>query len=399
MRVRSDRVRVEAPPAVSERSSGVRHFLVMEILERAQAMEARGHDVIHLEVGEPDFPTPPSAVDAGVAALREGRTHYTHSLGVEQLREAIAAGFARDYRVDVSPDRIVVTVGSSAALLLAFAVLLDPGDEILVTDPGYACYPNIARTLGAGTVPVPVGPETGFVYDPSDAKRAVTRSTRAIVVNSPSNPMGVLTGPAVMAELAGLGLPLVSDEIYHGLVYKGEAHTALEYDPDAFVVGGFSKRYAMTGWRLGYVVVPHTHLRQVQAIQQNVFISASDFGQRAAVAAIAASDDVEAMRLRFDERRRFLVDALPGIGLDVPVEPDGAFYVFADARPFTDDSLAFAFELLEHTGVAVTPGIDFGARGEGYIRFSYATSLERIREGVRRLGEYLRTRSRPARTT
>lgn len=380
------------PSHPSARSKGVRHFLVMEILERAQALEATGADIVHLEVGEPDFPTPRAAVEKGIESLRAGRTHYTHSLGISPLREAVARSYQKEYGVDVSPERVVVTTGSSGALLLAFAVLLDPGDELIVSNPGYSCYPNIARTLGCEPAAVPVDPGTGFAYDPERVAASVTRRTKAVVVNSPANPTGVVTPPETLKALATLDVPLVSDEIYHGLVYEGTAHTMLEFDPNAFVVGGFSKRYAMTGWRLGYVIVPRAYLRPIQALQQNVFISPSDFGQWAALAALDAHEEVEAMRCEFDERRRFLLEALPLIGLDVPVRPQGAFYVFADARRYTNDSASFAVELLERASVAVTPGIDFGARGEGFLRFSYATALDRIREGVERLGSYLSSR-------
>jgi aspartate/methionine/tyrosine aminotransferase len=212
------------------------------------------------------------------------------------------------------------------------------------------------------------------------------------MVNSPSNPTGTITPPEVLRELADLAPALVSDEIYQGLVYEGDAPSALRLDPEAFVVSGFSKRYAMTGWRLGYLVVPTTYVRVVQALQQNLFISASDFGQRAAQAALDATDDLAAMRREFDERRRFLLEALPAIGIGVPVRPQGAFYVFCDVRRYTSDSMAFALELLEGAGVAVTPGIDFGQRGEGWIRLSYATSIERLREGVKRLGEFIAAR-------
>lgn len=364
----------------------------MEILERAQALEERGEDVVHLEVGEPDFDTPRAAAEAGISAIREGRTHYTHSLGYRPLREAVARRTSRDSGVEIDPERIVITMGSSAALLLAFAVLADPGEEVLVGDPGYPCYPNIAKGLGISPVSVPSLPERDFVPDPADVRRAATGATRALVLNSPANPTGAVIPRDALAELAALDLPLVSDEIYRGLVYEGEAVSALEVDPDAFVVGGFSKRYAMTGWRLGYLVVPEPFLRATQALQQNLFVSPPDFGQHAALAALDATDAVEDMRRRFDERRRFLVDALPDIGLPPAARPRGAFYVFSDASRYTEDSMAFALELLEQTGVAVAPGVDFGARGEGFLRFSYAASLERLEEGVRRLGSYLEGR-------
>ncbi len=376
----------------SRRALGVGHFLVMEILERAQALEDRGEDVVHLEVGEPDFDTPESAAEAGISAIRRGRTHYTHSLGYRPLREAIARRTTETYGVEIDPERVVVTMGSSAALLLAFAVLADPGDEVIVGDPGYPCYGNIAKGLGIESVPVPLRPENDFVPDAAEVRARIGDRTRAIVLNSPANPTGAVIPRGVLAELAELGPPVVSDEIYHGLVYEGEAPSALEVRPDAFVVGGFSKRYAMTGWRLGYLIVPAGVLRQVQALAQNLFVSPPDFGQHAALAALDAGETVEGMRRRFDERRRFLTDALPRIGLPPAARPRGAFYVFCDASRYTDDSMAFALELLEQTKVAVTPGVDFGARGEGFLRFSYATSLERLEEGVRRLGSYLEGR-------
>lgn len=361
----------------------------MEILERAQALEAQGRDIVHMEVGEPDFDTPKLAVEAGVKALQAGRTHYTHSLGIEPLRRAIARSYGREHDLDISPDRVVITVGSSAALLLAFTVLLDPGDELIISDPGYACYPNIALSVGGVPVPVPVSAEAGFTYKVAEIERRVSPRTKAIVVNSPANPTGTITPAHTLEAIGELGIPVVSDEIYHGLVYEGQAQPILSIDPDAFVVSGFSKRYAMTGWRLGYLIVPPRYLRQVQALQQNLFISASDFGQWAALAALDATDEIEAMRREFDERRLFLIDALPSIGLEVPARPQGAFYMFADARRFTDDSKAFAIDLLEKAGVAVTPGIDFGSRGEGYVRLSYANSLPRLKEGIDRLGAYL----------
>lgn len=376
----------------SLRSRSVGHFLVMEILERAQALEASGEDIVHLEVGEPDLPSPSTAVEAGVSAIRSGRTHYTHSMGILELREKIAETIATDYAVEIDPQRVIVTLGSSSALMLAFAALLDPGDELLFADPGYACYPNIARALGGIPRPVRACVETGFTLDPTRVSSAISSRTKGLVVNSPSNPTGTITPPRTLEALSNLGVRVVSDEIYHGLTYEGTARSILEFDEEAFCVGGLSKRYAMTGWRLGYLICPREHVRVVQAMQQNLFVSASDFGQWAALSALDAHDEAEDMRRQFDERRRFLLDALPGVGLPVPVRPQGAFYVFADASAHTDDSMAFAIELLEGAGVAVAPGTDFGPGGAGYIRLSYATSLESLKEGIRRLERYLHER-------
>lgn len=361
----------------------------MEILERAQELESRGRDIVHLEVGEPDFDTPSGAVEEGIGSIRNGRTHYTHSMGIAELRAAVARLFADDHGVDVDPDRVLVTVGSSAALLLSMAALCDPGDEIIVPDPGYACYPNIARTLGIVPRAVPVYEVDGFTYDPDRVSNAVGPRTKAIMLNSPANPTGAVTPSSVIDALVGIGPTVVSDEIYHGLVYESVARTALRSSEEAFVVSGFSKRYAMTGWRLGYLVVPPSQLRAVQALQQNLFISASEFGQHAALAAIESRAEVAAMRLRFDERRRYVVSELNRIGLRVPVPPQGAFYAFCDARRYTDDSMAFALDILETAGVAVAPGIDFGRGGEGWIRVSYATSMGRLKLGIERLEAYL----------
>jgi aspartate/methionine/tyrosine aminotransferase len=376
----------------SARSLGVTHFLAMEVLERALELEAQGRDIVQLAIGEPDFPTPAPIVRAGTAALERGRTRYTHSLGIAPLRDAIAARFSKDYDVDLDPERVVVTVGSSSALLLVFAALLDPGDELVVTDPGYPCYPNIARAVGAVPKLVPVRPESGFAYDPDDVRRAVTPATKAIVVNSPSNPTGTLTPPDTMRALCEIGPAVVSDEIYHGLVYEGSAPSILQMDDDAFVVGGFSKRFAMTGWRLGYGIVPKPFLRHVQALQQNLFISASDFAQWAAIDALDTIDEAEQMRIEFDARRRYLLGELDRIGLPVPARPQGAFYVFADAGRYERDSLALAMDILERANVAVTPGIDFGPHGEGYLRISYTMSIERMAEGIRRLEQYFGSR-------
>lgn len=371
-------------------------FLVMEVLERAAALERQGRSVIHLEVGEPDFATPPVVVEAAQRALREGRTHYTHSLGHPELREAIAAWQHQQYGIDVSPSRVVVTMGSSGAMLLVFAALLDPGDEVLLTDPHYACYPNFVAAFDGKAVRVPVRESDGFQWDPRAATAALTPRSRALVVNSPANPTGTLTSAErlrALAESVGERVTVVSDEIYHGLVYAGRAHSMLEFRPDAVVINGFSKLFAMTGWRLGYAILPEALVRPVQKLQQNLFISPPDFPQFAAIAALRHADaDVESMRRQYDDRRRLLLGRLPRLGLSVLAEPAGAFYVFVNVRSHTDDVYRFAFELLEETGVAVTPGVDFGPGGAGYIRISYANSLERIAEAMDRLARFLARR-------
>lgn len=381
---------------IAGRGERIPPFIVMEVLERALQMEREGHDVIHMEVGEPDFDTPRCIKEAAYRAMLEGKTHYTHSQGVRELREAISEHYARKYHVEVAPDRIVVTSGSSPAMLLLFAALLDPGDEVILSNPCYACYPNIVEFVDGKPVEVPVFEEDGFQYRPREIERRLTPSSKAIIINSPSNPTGNLLEPEVMEEIASLarkGLYVVSDEIYHGLVYESREHSILEFTDHAFVINGFSKLYAMTGWRLGYLIAPPEFVRPIQKMMQNLFISANDFVQWAGIAALTeASEEVEAMVRTYDQRRRFLLPRLREIGFGVAVEPHGAFYVLANAKRFTDDSYAFAMELLRETRVAVTPGIDFGSGAEGYIRFSYANRLDRLREGMRRLEEYLSRR-------
>jgi (5-formylfuran-3-yl)methyl phosphate transaminase len=376
---------------ISRKAQEIRPFLAMDVLERAQAIEREtGVNVIHLEVGEPDFDTPPAIVDAAVRAMRDGETHYTHSLGFPELREAIAAWYYAQYHVSVSPEQIIVTSGSSPAILLGLAALLDPGDEVILSDPRYACYANFIHLCDGVSVNVPVDEAEAFQYTAAKVRPHLTARTKAIVINSPANPTGTLLAPAEMAGIAALGPLVISDEVYHGLVYEGRAHSILECTDQALVLNGFSKLFAMTGWRLGYVIAPPSLVRPMQKLQQNLFISAGAFVQRAGIAALQqAWPDVQRMVERYNQRRRVMLAGLRDIGFGVPHDPTGAFYVFADATRFGRDSQALAFDILEHARVAVAPGIDFGPHGEGYLRFSYANSLENIHEGVRRLTQYL----------
>ena len=382
---------------IAGRGERIPPFIVMEVLERAMSMAREGHDVIHMEVGEPDFDTPNCVKEAAYRAMQEGRTHYTDSRGLPELRQAISEHYYEKYHVEVDPERIVVTSGSSPAMLLLFAALLDPGDEVILSNPCYACYPNIVEFVDGKPVEVPVFEEDGFQYRPRDIEKRLNPRSKAIMVNSPSNPTGNLLEPEVLEEIAsfsGHGLYVVSDEIYHGLVYERKEHTILEFTDQAFVINGFSKLYAMTGWRLGYLIAPPQFIRPIQKMQQNLFISANAFVQWAGIAALTqAGEEVKAMVRTYDRRRRFLLPRLREIGFGVAVEPHGAFYILANAKKFTDDSYAFAMELLEKTKVATTPGIDFGSGAEGYIRFSYANHLDNLAEGVNRLEEYLSNRA------
>jgi len=377
----------------SRRSADVEPFLAVEVAERAAALERDGADVVYLAFGEPDFEAPAVVRDAMERAVKDGRTGYAHSLGILDLREAIAEHYQEAYRVRVTPDQVLVTPGTSPAMLLLFGHLLDRGDEVVISDPYYACYPNFIRYAEGVPVTVPVDEADGFQYRPDAIRERLTPRTKAVMINSPANPTGAVLSDDRLRAIAGLGPVVVSDEIYHGLTYEGPERTILEFTDHAFVLNGFSKRFAMTGYRLGWVIGPPDDIRALQKLFGNFFISTNEFVQYAGVAALReAADDARAFRTRFAERRRVMIDGLRAIGLGVGFEPAGAFYVLANARQYTNDSVGFAFEILEHTHVAVTPGAAFGPGAEGYLRFSYANSVERIREGLARLGAFLARR-------
>jgi (5-formylfuran-3-yl)methyl phosphate transaminase len=366
-------------------------FLVMEILERAQQLEAAGKHIIHLEVGEPDFDTPQRIKEACAKSLRENRPGYTHSLGLLELREAICGHYAQKYGVSVTPDRVVITSGTSPAMLLICSVLLNRGDEVILSDPHYPCYPNFLCYVGAQPRYVSVYEEDGFQYTIDHVQRALSKNTKALIVNSPSNPAGTVIAGKTLAELSSLGPCIISDEIYHGLVYGNEKeHSILEYTDHAFVINGFSKLYAMTGWRIGYLIAPPQYMRALQTLHQNFFISANSFVQRAALTALReCQKEVEEMKALYDERRKVLLDGLRALGFGIAVEPTGAFYILANAKRFGENSLKLAYDILEHAGVGCTPGIDFGKNAEGYLRFTYANSKENIKEALQRMKGYL----------
>ncbi len=364
----------------------------MEIMEAAAELEKQGHSIIHMEVGEPDFPTPACVLEAAQKALSEGHTHYTHSLGLPELRRAIADRYAADAVSPPTSEQVLVTEGTSPGMVLLFGALLEPGDEVILPNPHYPCYPNMIRFLGGRPVFVEVRPEEGFQYNVGDVKKAVTGKTRAIVINSPSNPLGSVLASERIEQLVELDIPIVSDEIYHGIVYGEKPRSLLSYTDQAFVIDGFSKRYAMTGWRLGYLVVPTSFVRPLQKLSQNFYISANDFVQFAALAALREADSMVAeMCSMYNERRKFLAPALKELGFGVPNEGEGAFYIFADIRSFGMDSRTFINRLLNEAHVAATPGSDFGSAGEGFVRFSYAISLEKIEEAVKRMRRFLQT--------
>jgi aspartate/methionine/tyrosine aminotransferase len=375
---------------IPERVDRMTSFIVMDVLEKAQEMERAGSDVIHLEVGEPDFGVPECVSEAICRAVRDGHTHYTHSLGMVELREAICEHYLKRYGVAVHPDQVVVSSGTSPAMLSMFSTLLATGDEVIISDPHYACYPNFIQFLEGRVVKVPVYEEDGFQYRPEAIRGKITERTRAILINSPGNPTGTVLSAERMAAIAALGPYCISDEIYHGLNYHGSEHTILEFTDHAFVLNGFSKIFAMTGLRLGYLIAPPRFIRPLQKLQQNFFLAPNSVAQIGGIAALREADaDVIRMRSIYDQRRRFMIDRLREIGFGIPVEPTGAFYVFANARHLSGDSYTLAYDILEKARVGVTPGIDFGQGGEGYLRFTYANSLENIAEGLSRLERYV----------
>lgn len=381
-------------PAFAARAGALSPFLAMEVLERALALERAGARVIHLEIGEPDAPPPPAAVAACARALAAGETRYTDSRGLPELRAAIAADKAARAGAPVSDRHVLVTSGTSPAMLLVFGLLVEPGGEVLIPTPHYPCYPNFVRFCGGTPVFVPTRAEDGWQVDPDAVRRALTPRTRAIVVGSPANPTGAVQDAATLRALGALGVPLVADEIYDGLLFDGaRAPSALGCAERVFVLDGFSKRYAMTGFRLGFVVAPDdAAARALQIMQQNLFISASEFAQRAGVAALAEGEATRAaMVAAYQRRRGLLVDGLRRLGFVVPAPPRGAFYVFADARAHGADSRRLAFDLLERAHVAVTPGVDFGAAGEGWLRFTLSAPDAAIEEALARIGRALAT--------
>ena len=382
-------------PHIAARMAGIAPFHVMDILARAQALEAAGRDIIHLEIGEPDFATPAPIVEAGVAALRAGHTHYTGALGLPALREAIAGFYATRWQATADPAGVVVTPGASGALLLALGLLAGPGDDVLMADPGYPCNRHFARFCNARAVSVPVDATSGFQLTLELIERHATPATRAVLIASPSNPTGTSISPGELARIhdwcADQGVALIVDEIYLALTYDDSETSAARWD-NVFVINSFSKYFSMTGWRLGWIVAPAALVPVLEKLAQNLYICPSTIAQHAALACFddAALSVYEDRRAEFRRRRDFLVPALRRLGFGIPVVPDGAFYIYADVSRFSEDSFEFVRSLLRATGVCLVPGKDFGvASPERYVRVSYATSLERLEEAVARMRGHL----------
>lgn len=378
---------------LSRRSKQLRSFIAMDVLEKSQGMAQLGHDVISFSVGEPDFPAPKAVKTAAIEALRQDFTKYTHSLGMPELREAICEHYLHRYKVSIIPEQILITAGTSPAMLLLFGALLNPGDQVVLSDPHYPCYANFLKFSSGVPAFVRCREEDGFQFTVEAVRKKLNRKTKAILINSPGNPSGTLMPVKTMKGLAKLGPYIISDEIYHGLTYEGEERSILEFTDRAFVLNGFSKAYAMTGFRLGYCIFPKAFTKVFQNMAQNFYISTSGFVQKAGIAALTHSEkEREAMHRTFRERRLAMLEGVKALGFGVKTDPGGAFYVFANAKHYTQDSHRFAFDILDKAKVGITPGIDFGASGEGFLRFSYATDVKKIREGLGRIEAYLRKR-------
>ena len=380
----------------ARRALEIEPFRVMAILGRARELQAQGRDIIHMEVGEPDFPTPEPVVEAGINALRAGHTHYTPALGLPALRQAIAGYYRARHGVEVSESRVCVTPGASGALLLVMAALFDPGEEVLLADPGYPCNRHFARLVEARGVGVPVGPETGYQLTADLVARHWGPRTRGVLVANPGNPTGTLIPEAELRAIHALvrekGGRLIVDEIYHELVYAGSPPTAAGLDEDVIVLNSFSKYWLMTGWRLGWLLAPESLMPAIDRLAQNIFLSAPTVAQHAALAALAPSTRrlLEQRKVELRERRDWLLPELERLGFRVGAAPQGAFYVYAGIEAFGMDAEALAEKLLLEAGVAITPGTDFGSHAASrHVRFAYTTSLERIREAVGRMARAL----------
>lgn len=381
---------------IAARMAGIEPFHVMELMARAQALEAQGHEIVHMEVGEPDFPTPQPVIEAAQRFLAGGHVHYTNALGIAPLREAIASFYTTRYGVTIDPARIVVTAGASGALLLALGALITPGDEWLLTDPGYPCNRHFVRFCEGVPRALDVDATTNFQPTAAQVGAGWTARTKGLLVASPANPTGTLIEPEQLAALwetvQARGGTLIVDEIYHGLTYGFDARTALELSDDIVVINSFSKYFGMTGWRLGWLVLPPRMVRNVEKLAQNLYIAPSTVAQHAAVAAFSREALVicEARRAEFQARRDLLLPSLKQLGFNIATEPKGAFYIYAGIDNLESDSYQLAGRLLNEAGVAATPGLDFGNNAPGrHMRFAYTTSTEQLALGIKRMATLL----------
>ena len=391
---------MEARSETAARVAEIDPFHVMEVQTAARALEAAGRTVVHMEIGEPDFPTPAPVIAAAQKAIADGGIFYTSALGLPALRAAIARHYADHYGVAISPERVIVTAGSSAALLLVLALIVDRDDRILQSDPAYPCNRHFVRVLEGAPVGIPVGPESNYQLTAELIERNWDASTRGAIIASPSNPTGTVVPreemQRIVAAVSARAGHLIVDEIYLGLTYGlgpgSRPHSALELTDDAFVISSFSKYFNMTGWRLGWVVAPERHVRGLEKLAQNLYISPAAPSQHAALACFepATLAILESRRREFEVRRDYLVPALRGLGFGIPVMPTGGFFVYADCSAFSHDSQQFCRDVLEHAGVAITPGLDFGHhRAAEHVRFAYTIAQEKLEDGIARLARFL----------
>ena len=380
----------------AKRTQGISPFYVMELLRRAKQLEAQGRDVIHMEIGEPDFATSSAIIEAGISHLKTGEVKYTPAAGLPELRDKIAEFYRQRYSVTVDSERIFVTPGASGGFLLALGVTLNPAEELLMADPCYPCNSNFVKLFDGTAKTIPVDAASRYQLTSEQIKRHWTEVTKGVLIASPSNPTGTLIASDQLRQVVDtvneLGGCFYSDEIYHGLVYGKNASTALEFSENVFVINSFSKYFGMTGWRVGWLIVPEEFIDVTEKLAQNIFIATATHSQYAALAAFGSQTlaELEHRRVEFEARRDFLYDALLRLGFEIPIKPDGAFYIYANCSKFTDDSYQFALDLLEAEGVAITPGKDFGLNeANHYVRFAYTTSIEKMIVAMQRLEKFI----------
>src|SRR2546426_1117531 len=381
---------------LAARMADIEPFHVMDVQDRAHELEAKGRRIIHMEIGQPDFPAPPAVAEAAIEAIRKRRLGYTASIGIPQLRQAISDYYRERLGVAVPPSRIVVTTGASGAFLLVLGALVNPGDEVLMPDPCYPCNRHFVRLVEGRPRAIPVDESRHYQPTDADVRANWGRATRGVLIASPSNPTGTMIPRgelrAIIGSVRRAGGFVVVDEIYQGLVYDGGASTVLELADDVFVVNSFSKYFNMTGWRLGWIVAPESHVREIAKLAQNAFICPSAPAQYAALAAFRPETlaVLEERRRELRRRRDYMVPALRALGVRIPVMPQGAFYIYAGCESLSEDSTRFALRVLEEAGVAITPGLDFGSnRPERHVRFAYTRSLADLEEGVEKIARML----------
>ena len=381
---------------LARRTQGISSFYVMELLRRAKQLEAQGKDIIHMEIGEPDFSTPQAIIEAGLSHIQTGEVKYTPAAGLPELREKIAEFYAQRYSVTVDKARIFVTPGASGAFLLALGASLNPGEELLMADPCYPCNSNFVKLYDGIARTIPVEAVNHYQLTATQIKQHGTKATKGVLIASPSNPTGTLITRYQLGEaihtVNDLGGCFYSDEIYHGLEYDEKAETALKFSENVFVINSFSKYFGMTGWRVGWLIVPEEFIEATEKLAQNIFIATATHSQYAALAALDPRSlaELEQRRIEFERRRDFLYDALLCLGFEIPIKPDGAFYIYANCSKFTNDSYQFALDLLEAEGVAVTPGRDFGTHeANHHLRFAYTTSIARMTIAMQRLEKFI----------